>query len=296
MIEPFAIDECWLDVTGSTMLFGSGEEIAHKIRRDIKRELGVTISVGVSFNKVFAKLGSDMKKPDAVTVITKDNFKKKVWPLPVSDLLFAGRKTAEKLRSCGVYTVGDLAVCSKVTLIRLLGKNGELLKSCALGLDNSPVATPTKEDKPKSVGRSVTCSHDFTDFDSVWATFLTLSQSVADTLRGHGLYATGVQVHIRTSSLIVKEFSRTYPDSTNGAYTLAARGIELLKENYSFSEPLRSVGIRAIGLKGYETALQQDIFGDFKKKETEEKIEKSIYELRKKFGNSSISRASAEKE
>lgn len=296
MIEPFGIDECWLDVTGSTMLFGSGEEIAHKIRRDIKRELGVTISVGVSFNKVFAKLGSDMKKPDAVTVITKDNFKEKVWPLPVSDLLFAGRKTAEKLRSCGVYTVGDLAVCSKVTLIRLLGKNGELLKSCALGLDNSPVATPTKEDKPKSVGRSVTCSHDFTDFDSVWATFLTLSQSVADTLRGHGLYATGVQVHIRTASLVVKEFSRTYPDSTNGAYTLAARGIELLKENYSFSEPLRSVGIRAIGLKGYETALQQDIFGDFKKKETEEKIENSIYELRKKFGNSSISRASAEKE
>ena len=296
MIEPFGIDECWLDVTGSTMLFGSGEEIAHKIRKDVKKELGVTISVGVSFNKVFAKLGSDMKKPDAVTVISKDNFKEKVWPLPASDLLFAGRKTAEKLRSCGVYTVGDLAVCSKVTLTRLLGKNGEALKNCALGLDNSPVATPTKEDKPKSVGRSVTCSHDFTDFDSVWATFLTLSQSVADTLRSHGLYATGVQVHIRTASLVVKEFSRTYPDSTNSAYTLAVRGIELLKENYSFSEPLRSVGIRAIGLKGYETALQQDIFGDFKKKETEEKIENSIYELRKKFGKTSISRASAEKE
>ena len=119
---------------------------------------------------------------------------------------------------------------------------------------------------------------------------------MADTLRGHGLYATGVQVHIRTASLVVKEFSRTYPDSTNSAYTLAVRGIELLKENYSFSAPLRSVGIRAIGLKGYETALQQDIFGDFKKKETEEKIENSIYELRKKFGKTSISRASAEKE
>ncbi len=296
MIEPFGIDECWLDVTGSTMLFGSGEEIAHKIRRDIKREMGVTISVGVSFNKVFAKLGSDMKKPDAVTVISRDNFKEKVWSLPASDLLFAGRKTAEKLRSCGVYTVGDLAVCSKETLIRLLGKNGALLKDCALGLDNSPVVTPTKEDKPKSVGRSVTCSHDFTDFDSVWSTFLTLSQSVADTLRGHGLFALGVQVHIRTASLNVKEFSRTYPDSTNSAYTIASRGIELLRENYNFSEPLRSVGIRAIGLKSYETALQQDIFGDFKRKETEEKIENSIYELRKRFGNSSISRASAEKE
>lgn len=296
MIEPFGIDECWLDVTGSTMLFGSGEQIAHKIRRDIKRELGVTISVGVSFNKVFAKLGSDMKKPDAVTVISRDNFKEKVWRLPASDLLFAGRKTAEKLRSCGVYTVGDLALCSDETLIRLLGKNGAALKSCALGLDNSPVVTPTKDDKPKSVGRSVTCSHDFTDFDSVWATFLTLTQSVADTLRGHGLYATGVQVHIRTASLNVKEYSRTYPDSTNSAYEIASRGIELLKENYNFSEPLRSVGIRAIGLKEYETAVQQDIFVDCKRKENQEKIENSIYELRKKFGNSSISRASAEKE
>lgn len=296
MIEPFGIDECWLDVTGSTMLFGSGEEIANKIRRDIKSELGVTISVGVSFNKTFAKLGSDMKKPDAVTVISKENFKEKVWCLPASDLLFAGRKTAEKLRSCGVYTIGDLAVCTEETLVRLLGKNGTALKSCALGLDNSPVITPSENDKPKSVGRSVTCSHDFNDYDSVWSTFLTLSLSVADTLRGHGLYATGVQVHIRTASLIVKEFSRTYPDSTNSAYTIASRGIELLKENYNFSEPLRSVGIRAIGLKGYETAVQQDIFGEFKKKETEEKIENSIYELRKKFGNSSISRASAEKE
>ena len=296
MIEPFGIDECWLDVTGSTMLFGSGEEIAHKIRRDIKNELGVTISVGVSFNKVFAKLGSDMKKPDAVTVIGKEDFKEKVWHLPASDLLFAGKKTAEKLRSCGVYTVGDLAECSEETLTRLLGKNGAALKNCALGLDNSPVMTPTESDKPKSVGRSVTCSHDFNDYDSVWSTFLTLSQSVADTLRGHGLYAAGVQVHIRTASLIVKEFSRTYPDSTNSAYTLALRGIELLKENYSFSEPLRSVGIRAIGLKEYETAVQQDVFGDFKRKEAEEKIENSIYELRKKFGKTSISRASAEKE
>ena len=119
---------------------------------------------------------------------------------------------------------------------------------------------------------------------------------MADTLRGHGLYATGIQVHIRTASLNVKEYSRTYPDSTNSAYEIASRGIELLKENYNFSEPLRSVGIRAIGLKEYETAVQQDIFGDCKRKENQEKIENSIYELRKKFGNSSISRASAEKE
>ena len=295
MIEPFGIDECWLDVTGSTLLFGSGEQIAERIRKDIKNELGITVSVGVSFNKVFAKLGSDMKKPDAVTVISRENYKEKVWPLPVSDLLFAGRKTTEKLRSCGVYTVGDIVVCSDETLIRLLGKNGTELKRWAQGLDSSPVSTPTAEDLPKSVGRSVTGSKDFTSYDDVWATLLTLSRPVSDTLRSHGLYAFGVQVHIRTASLAVKEFSRTYRDSTNSGYIIARRGMEILRANYTFGEPLRSVGIRAIGLKNYESAVQSDIFGDSETIAAQEKIEDSIYMLRKKFGNSSITRASEKK-
>ena len=295
MIEPFGIDECWLDVTGSTLLFGSGEQIAERIRKDIKNELGITVSVGVSFNKVFAKLGSDMKKPDAVTVISRENYKEKVWPLPVSDLLFAGRKTTEKLRSCGVYTVGDIVICSDETLVRLLGKNGMELKRWAQGLDSSPVSTPTAEDLPKSVGRSVTGSKDFTCYDDVWATFLTLSRPVSDTLRSYGLYAFGVQVHIRTASLAVKEFSRTYRDSTNSGYIIARRGMEILRANYTFGEPLRSVGIRAIGLKNCESAVQSDIFGNSESIAAQEKIEDSIYMLRKKFGNSSITRASEKK-
>lgn len=295
MIEPFGIDECWLDVTGSTLIFGDGSEIANKIRKDIKTELGITVSVGVSFNKIFAKLGSDMKKPDAVTVITKDGFKDKIWTLPVSDMLFAGPHTAEKLRAVGVCTIGDLAVCDSALLNRLLGKNGEELKRYALGEDNSPVVTPTLDSKPKSIGKSITSAKDFTSFDEVWSVFLSLSQSVSDSLRLHGLYASGVQVHIRTASLKVKEFSRTYPESTDSAYAIASRGAEILKENYDFKEPLRSVGIRAISLKDLRTAVQQDIFGASEKLETEEKIEASIYELRKKFGNSSIRRASAAK-
>ena len=295
MIEPFGIDECWLDVTGSTLIFGDGSEIANKIRKDIKTELGVTVSVGVSFNKIFAKLGSDMKKPDAVTVITKDGFKDKIWTLPVSDMLFAGRHTAEKLKTIGVCTIGDLAVCDSALLNRLLGKNGEELKRYALGEDNSPVVTPTSESKPKSVGKSVTSAKDFASFDEVWSMFLSLSQSVSDSLRLHGLYASGVQVHIRTASLKVKEFSRTYPEPTDSAYIIASRGAEILKENYDFKEPLRSVGIRAISLKDLRTAVQQDMFGASERLEAEEKIENSIYELRKKFGDSSIRRASAAK-
>lgn len=132
MIEPFGIDECWLDVTGSIRIFGSGEEIAEKIRSSIKNELKITVSIGVSFNKVFAKLGSDMKKPDGITVISKENFKSKVWPLPAKDLLYVGKSTEERLKSSGIFTIGDVANCETALLSHLLGKNGEQLKRLSL--------------------------------------------------------------------------------------------------------------------------------------------------------------------
>ena len=292
IIEPFGIDECWLDVTGSTVLFGGGEQIANKIKNDIKRELDITASVGVSFNKVFAKLGSDLKKPDAVTVISKENFKQKVWPLPVTDLLFVGKSTAEKLKTIGITKIGDLIDCSENTLKKLLGKNGLDLKNYALGLDTSPVVPYTQSSKPKSIGKSETKGTDFFTYEDVWKAFLTFSQSITDTLRKHGLYAGGVQVHIRTSSLAVKEFSHTFSDTTNCSLTLAKRGFELFKENYHFSEPLRSVGIRAINLKTEESAIQQNLFGDDEKDYLESQIENSIYSVRKKFGKSSIKRGS----
>jgi len=291
MIEPFGIDECWLDVTGSTVLFGSGEQIADKIRNDVKRELGLTVSVGVSFNKVFAKLGSDMKKPDAVTVISRDNFKQKVWPLPISDLLFVGAKTCEKLKSCGIHTIGDITDCDDITLKRLLGKNGAELKKYALGQDTSPVVTPTEADKPKSIGRSVTCEKDFTKNGEVKKAFFEFAQYICDCLHQKKLYAGGVQVHIRTSNLVVKEFSKTFPDSTDSALIFATRGFELFCENYSFGEPLRSVGLRAINLKDNRIAVQQDLFGESDKKIEIEKLDNSIYELRKKFGSDGIKRA-----
>lgn len=290
IVEPFGIDECWLDVTGSTVLFGSGEEIANKIRCDIKRELEITASVGVSFNKVFAKLGSDLKKPDAVTVISKENFKEKVWPLPISDLLFVGKSTAEKLKGIGIIRIGDLVDCSEDTLKRLLGKNGLDLKKYALGEYCSPVLPFSESSKPKSIGKSITKGTDFCSYEEVWKEFLTFSQSITDTLRKHNLYAGGVQVHIRTTSLAVKEFSRSFNDTTNCSLTLAKRGFELFKENYRFSEPLRSVGIRAINLKSEESAVQQNIFGDTEKDFIESKIEDSIYSVREKFGKSSIKR------
>ena len=290
MVEPFGIDECWLDVTGSTVLFGSGEEIANKIRKDIKRELGLTISVGVSFNKVFAKLGSDMKKPDAVTVISKENFKQKVWPLPINDLLFVGKSTFEKLKSIGVTTIGDITMCDDKTLLRLLGKNGALLKLHALGEDDTPVVPYTAEQKPKSIGRSTTTNKDFENNDEVWAAFLTFAESISESLREHNLYAMGVQVHIRTASLSVREFSKTFQDSTNCAPILAKRGFELFKEQYHFAEPLRSVGLRAINLKEECLAEQIDMFGESERDKKTEKVEDSLYKVRQKFGKEAVKR------
>ncbi len=191
MIEPFGIDECWLDVTGSTVLFGSGEQIANSIKNDIKKELGITASVGVSFNKIFAKLGSDMKKPDAVTVISRENFKEKVWPLPISDLLFVGKQTKEKLKSLGISTIEDITYCDDRNLKKLLGKNGTELKAFALGEDRSPVVTPTENDKPKSVGKSTTSGKDFTNNDEVWTAFLRFSETICATLKEKGVYAGG---------------------------------------------------------------------------------------------------------
>lgn len=290
IIEPFSIDECWLDVTGSTLLFGSGEEIAQKIRKAIKEELGITVSIGVSFNKVFAKLASDMKKPDAVTVINRENYKDKIWSLPISDMLFVGAKTCQKLKNSGINTIGDLTLCDDNTLIRLLGKNGTELKRQALGEDRSPVITPSENDKPKSIGKSTTGAKDFCNNDDVWKVFLSFSEYICERLKQKDLYASGVQVHIRTASLKVKEFSHTFNDSTNCSITFAKRGFDLFCKNYKFNEPLRSVGLRAINLKDTKYAVQQDLFGENDKEIELEKIDSSLYELRKKFGKNSIIR------
>ncbi len=290
MIEPFGIDECWLDVTGSTLLFGSGEEIAERIRNEIKTELGITVSIGVSFNKVFAKLGSDMKKPDGITVISRDNYKEKVWPQPVDALLFVGKNTTKRLNSSGIFTIGDVTLCDDKMLQYMLGKNGMELKKYALGEDDTAVRDMAEYIKPKSIGRSVTEGTDFTDNDSVWQTFIVLAEDVCGRLKKHGLFAGGIQVHTRDTSLKIREFSHTFDTATDISIIIAERAMKLFKENYDWSLPLRSVGIRAISLKETLTGVQQNIFGDNLQNEAAEKIDESIFSIREKFGENSIKR------
>ncbi len=290
LIEPFGIDECWLDVTGSRLLFGDGETIAQRIRKEIKAELGITASVGVSFNKVFAKLGSDYKKPDAVTVISRENFRDIVWPMSVCDLLFVGKQTAARLATCGIFTIGDLAAADERTLVRMLGKNGREIKNYAMGLDDSPVSADNAKGVPKSVGRSVTLPQDVTTPEQVWRVFLDLAEDIAGTLKDNNLAAFGLAVHTRTSTLQVKEFSSSFSSPTAVAITLAKRGMEIFEKNYFWHLPLRSVGIRAIHLVPLETATQCDMFGEWEDSRKSEEIDEKIYNIRKKFGDASIVR------
>ncbi len=293
LIEPFGIDECWLDVTGSTLLFGSGEQIAERIRADIKCELGITVSVGVSFNKIFAKLGSDMKKPDAITVINRENFKQKVWTLPVSDLLFVGKKTAEKLNQSGIFTVGDITKCDDTMLARLLGKAGGQLKTYALGEDNAPVIPPCEDDAPKSIGRSITPPKDITNKEQVWKIYIKIAEDISEKLHSKDLYASTIQVHTRDTALKTKEYSHTLSNPLNTSILLAREAMQIFEKNYNWDLPLRSVGFRVTNLKGDSVAFQQDLFGNEKNNEREEKIENSILSLRKKFGADSLIRGTS---
>jgi len=292
LIEPFGVDECWLDVTGSRLLFGNGEQIAERIKNDIKRELGITASVGVSFNKIFAKLGSDMKKPDAVTLIPKESFKEIIYNLPAEDLLFVGKNTKDKLNRVGIFTIGDIAKSDEMLLKKMLGVSGCELKRNAMGLDNSPVLPENYHHIPKSVGRSVTPKSDIESREEVWKIYVRLAEDISKTLSEEDLFATGVCVHTRDSSLNIKETSKSFKGGTNCAMTLAKKAMEVFCESYSFEKPLRSVGFRAINLKERaDVAVQEDIFGEYLCDKKEENLENSMRIVRNKYGKESIKRA-----
>ena len=287
-VEPFGLDECYLDVTGSTHLFGSGEEIANEIRKRMKEELGITVSVGVSFCKIFAKLGSDMKKPDATTIISKDNFKKKVWPLDVSEMVGIGRATEKKLKKIGIFSLGDLAKAPKDTLKRLLGVNGIYLWQYCNGLDLRPVVDRDHKDPIKSIGNSVTAIRDLKKNEEVYNIFQELSFSVSKRLRKANLSAMGVEIFIRNSKLQSFSFASRLPMASQSSIILAENAMEIFKNNYKWTFPIRAVGIRVIHLSSYGLDKQIDMFLNYEKFQKKEDLDKAIYLVRKKYGKDSL--------
>lgn len=292
LIEPFGIDECWLDVTGSFRLFGTGVEIAERIRQEVKSELGLTISVGVSFNKIFAKLGSDLKKPDAVSEIPYDRFHEIVWPMEVGCLLGVGRSTKQKLNALGVFTVGDLANADIESLKLRLGKNGELLHAFANGNETSPVNRCDFVEIPKSVGRSVTCPKDLKNLNDAHKVLLRLSEDVATELRRQNLQGYTVQVGIRTCDLDTHSFSFSLDKSVQSSDMIAKVATELLGKNYDFTRPLRSIGVRIEKLEPYKPQFQLSFLEDRMSILKHDTLERSVDKIREKHGGGAVVRAS----
>jgi len=287
-VEAFGLDECWLDVTGSTSLFGSGESMAHEIRCRIKRELGVTISVGLSFNKVFAKLGSDMKKPDAVTVIPKESFREQIWELPASDMLGVGRKSAKRLASYGIRTIGQLATAPPELLRYAFGKNGETMQAYANGIDPSPVRAAVVEVPEKSVGHGVTTRTDLQCEQDVWCILLELAEQVGHRLYMAGKMATGVAISVRDNRLNWRQWQKQLQMATQSPHVLASEGFALFCNRYDWRMPVRAVSIRAIGLMEESTPIQLELFHNFDSRFRREELDRAVEEIRGKHGRGSI--------
>lgn len=292
LIEPFGIDECWLDVTGSRRLFGTGLEIAERLRSEVKAELGLTISVGVSFNKIFAKIGSDLKKPDAVSEIPFNRFREIVWPMQVGSLLGIGRSTGKALNDLGIFTVGDLAAADPESLRLRLGKNGELLHAFANGNENSPVMRCDYVETPKSVGRSVTCPKDICCIKDAHKVLLRLSEEVAAQLRRQNLQAFSLQVSIRDCNLETHSFLSALQMSVQSADMIAKEATRLLQKNYDFNLPLRSIGVRVQKLEPYEPQFQLSFLEDRMSVLRHDALERSVDKIREKHGGASVVRAS----
>ncbi len=288
LVEPFGMDECWLDVTGSALLFGSGERIANEIRRRMREELGLTVSVGVSFNKVFAKLGSDLHKPDATTVITTGNFRDIVWQLPVNELLYVGGRTYEHLKRSGIFTIGHLAQTDPRILQKKLGKTGIMLWRYANGMDLATVAPADFCREVKSVGNSTTTPRDLVHIEEIRLILLMLSESVSARLREQGLQCRTVQLGIRDSMLHWTEHQGklTVPNRTVKSIYEMALALYLQHGN---TEPVRSLSVRACDLETSDT-VQLSFFTDTAALEQEEQLETTVDALRRRFGNRAIQR------
>ncbi len=287
-VEPYGMDECWLDITGTEMLFGSPERVADEIRETMKFELGLTISVGVSFNKIFAKLGSDMKKPDAVTVIEKETFREKIWGLPAADLLGVGRATQRVLNNYGIHTIGELANTNPDFLRSQLGKNGVSLWNYANGNDLSLVAKKDFVSPIKSVGHGITTVKDLETPEQVWLVLLELTQDIGHKLRVHGLSAEGVAIHIRDNTLYTKQWQTKIELPTQSPMIIAKMAFQLFEERYIWRNPIRSITVQAINLVPQDTPRQIGLFMDMEKLDKLEKLEKCIETIRERFGKDSI--------
>lgn len=287
LVEPFGIDESWLDTTASTSLFGTGNAIADELRTVVKREVGISISVGVSFNKVFAKLGSDYKKPDATTVIDQLNFKTKVFPLPVSDLLFVGRSTVQVLERYGIRTIGDIAKSDRKFLKQVLGKSGETLYRYANGLDESPVSPYNKKREIKSVGNGETFSRNIVSEEEIRTAILLMASKACERMRTHGLKCGTVELTVKGADFHSVSHRASLAVPSFNAKTVGDCAFEIYKTHRDWHTPVRAITVTGIKLSDCTKKEAQLCFitdsSDLEERRT--KMSLLADELRYKFGS-----------
>ena len=290
-IEPFGMDESWI-LLPALKDIGRAEEIAQEIRRAVKDETGLTVSVGVSFSKIFARLGSDMKKPDAVTVISRDNYRRLVWPLPAGELLYVGPRTQRKLAEMGIHTVGELACMPEIAAKARLGKNGEMLRSFARGEDGARVAVQGYASPIKSVGHGATCVRDICKAEEIWRVIYELSQDVGHRLIKNGLLATAASVYIRYGDLSGRIFQCPLKQPTRSPLDIASAAFALCGRRREPGRPIRALTVCAIRLLPDDVPAQTDLMGDEARLNKRGRLDEAVDELRNRFGYSCLKAAS----
>ena len=292
LCEPFSIDESWLDVTGSRTLFGDGMQIAESIRRAVREEIGITVSIGVSFNKTFAKLGSDYKKPDAITYIGRENYRDILYPLPIGDMLFVGERTAETLRAAGIRTIGDLARASDAFLRSRLGKVGEQLGAAARGEDNSRVIPPSEAAEVKSVSNGMTFRRDISTADEIRLGLSVLSEEIGERLRRRGLRASTVAVTVKDPALRTVTRQRSIPLPTDLGREIAAHAERILLSEYGVGKPIRMLTVSAMNLVSGEEGEQLSLFAEAQSDRHERtgRLEETVDSIRTRFGAGAVVR------
>lgn len=295
LIEDFGIDEAWLDVTDSKLLFGDGITIAKTIQKRIYSEIGLSSSIGVSFNKIFAKLGSDYKKPMGITVITKENYREVVWPLSASQLLYVGRSTTDKLKELGIHTIGDLAQFNYGKLSHALGKWGEYLWHFANGEDHSEVAKQTYIFPVKSIGNGITAPRDIYDIEDFRLIAYVLCESIIARMRESHLAARCVSIQLRNTNLVSISRQITFSVPIYTVKRLVETAVALCQENYHFKLPLRTVSISVSRLISRNSYHQLSLFEDIDDVE-DEAVDVVLEQIRQRFGSFSIRRCSMKRD
>ena len=292
LVDPFSVDESFIDLTGTeSFRLGRIVETANEIRHRIREEIGLTISVGVSYNRCFAKLASDMKKPDATTVIFPQDMERVVWPLPVSDLLFVGKRTTEALATMGIRTIGELAEADREFLLERFGKQGDLLWTYANGLDEEPVRSYYAPREVKSISNSFTFPRNLVEEDEIKSGVFVLADSVCSRLRDAGLKGGTLQIQLRDTDFHTISRQKPFPTPTNLVQEVAGEAMNLIHDNWQKGRPIRLISVGCTDLVQEDEAVEQLSFftqESVKDREKQQKIEDTMAQIRSKMGSDSI--------